>query len=146
MGREEQRIGKDFEKIFERLALYAGLLPRKNHTACIRTKTGYRVVESQLDYRVFARDGRVGYFDLKTFAGDRFAYSDIEPHQVTQAAVCNDWRVPSGFLVWYRGPNLVSLFSGHQIAQAGPGSGFSPGDGLALGKLESMNLGLLFSK
>lgn len=146
MGGKNQRLGSDFEKIFHRLCLYSRILPKKQELSARRLPRGrVKVLKSDLDYRLINRNGVVGFWDLKSYADPFFYFSELEPHQVAQAVTLNEWNVRAGFIVWFRKPNMVTVFSGQYIAQAGPGSRFTYEQGVNLGKLEAMNLGLLFA-
>jgi penicillin-binding protein-related factor A (putative recombinase) len=142
-GRE---IGDFFEKAVEKWARYCGLLPKKhNLSAKYIGKGRVKVVKSQLDFHFCSQSGQVGFFDCKTYEGDSFAYSQIDPKQLEQAVLYNEWRVPAGFLIWFRKHNIVVFFSGQQINIKGPRSSFVPAEGLKLGSIERLDLKLLFS-
>ncbi len=133
--------GKFFEECFERFARYCGLFPKKTELSARRIANG-RVItlKSDLDYRLANRQGRVGYFDCKNFKGARFEFSDIDEDQLDRAVELNEWNVPAGFVVWFRGVNRISFFSGLRIRSGGHRTSFGPADGLPLGSLETFDL------
>lgn len=144
-GRLNQQLGKGFEQIFETMARYCGLTPiRCGHSCRVVAGGRLRLVPGQLDWQLLTRDGRVAFVDTKSFATDRFVYSDIDPAQLGRSALYCEMGFVSGFVVWFRKPNLVGYFSGLRIAGEGPRSGFGPGDGVPLGRIESLDLKPLF--
>jgi hypothetical protein len=133
--------GKFFEQCFERFARYSGLFPKKTElSARWIGPRKVQAIKSDLDFRLVNREGRVGYFDCKSFHGSKFRYSAIDRDQLRRALDLNDWNVPAGFVVFFREVNRVSFFSALSIALAGPGSSFSPEDGVSLGSLETLDL------
>jgi hypothetical protein len=126
--------GKTFEKLFERTCQLSGLWAEANHTKAKRAWKGrLQELESNLDYMVATRDGRVGFFDCKSYDRPYFDFSKLKPHQVELARRYNEWKIPSGFVVWFRPINQVCFFPGWLIAGRGPGTRFTPLDGTALG-------------
>jgi hypothetical protein len=100
-----------------------------------------KLLHSELDFKLIRRpDGRVGYFDTKTFARSFFDYSQLEPEQVERAGAYNYWGVPAGFVVWFRKLDQIILYSGKEIERMGPGSRFRPTDGTVLGTFSKFDL------
>lgn len=143
--RHPKHEGNFFEDVFERQARSNGLLVLKNPLACVRTKTGFIPVKSDLDFKVFLNTGRVAYVDTKSFAEDHFTFSQLNPKQIERAVMYNDWKVPAGFVVWFRAINIVSFFSGSIIQRVGSGNRFLPEGGEILGKLERFTVQHVFA-
>jgi hypothetical protein len=142
---ENRDNGKFWEDVLFKRAQMNGLLPQKNHlTARYIYKNKYKVMKSQLDLTLITNDGKVGFFDAKSFNGDKFAYSALNPQQIERAALYNEWEVQSGFVVLFRKMNRICFFSGRAIVLGGPRTSFSSLDGLFLGRLESFDLRRLF--
>lgn len=136
-----QRLGKEFEEVFKKRAQSNGFLAEKNNLTARYLPNGrVKVLKSDLDYRLTSQNGRIGYFDCKSFIGDSFIYSDIDPDQLKRAINYEYWKVPSGFIIWFRKVNRISWFSGHLIMRKGPRTSFKPEDGILLGSLESFDL------
>lgn len=142
MNPNDNRVaGSEFEAIFVKRALSNGLLVIKNHLTCKFTYNGrLQVVPGELDFKLVSAAGTVGYFDCKAYESDHFTYSQIETTQIDRAVVYNNWRVPSGFVVWFRPENAVVFFTGHMIAQKGPGNRFKSNEGYRLGGFETFDL------
>lgn len=133
--------GKAFEELFIRQAQRNGLLVIKNWYTAKFTYTGrLQVVPGELDFKIANQKGRVGYFDCKTYGEDHFIYSDLDKDQVERAVTYNHYRIPSGFIVWFRKSNVVAFYSGHAVKRIGPGSRFLPSDGQRLGSYEEFDL------
>lgn len=141
-GARKGRIeGNQFQNIFERMAKLNGLYAERNHLTAKFTYSGRtRVMKSELDYKLINREGRLGFFDCKSFEGSQFNYSMIEEHQVRRAAFYNQWRIPSGFVVWFRTPNRVVFYSGMQIFLKGAGNSFTPDEGTQLGQYHNFDI------
>lgn len=146
-GPENREIGADFETVFESQARAAGLIPIRNYHAAKPGWNGRLIaVHGNLDFHVVQpRDGRVGWFDCKTFDDDSFTYSQLaagnREHQIERAAAYNAMRVPSGFVVWSRKVGLVHFYTGALVAGLGAGTRFLGEMGLCLGPLAEFDLG-----
>ena len=122
-----------------------GLLALPNHLTAKATYGGnFKVVKSDLDYRLITQNGDVGFFDCKNFAGDSFPYSQISENQIQRAILYNEWRVPSGFVVFFRKVMSVCFFSGIDLEGKERGR-MSYLDGVLLGSWDSFDLKLLFT-
>lgn len=143
-GQHSQRNrvqGAQFEAAFVHRAGICGLWPIKQQLTFRYLGGGkIRPMRSELDFALVNRNGQVGYFDCKSFEGDSFARSAMNPAQVQRAMGYNAWSVPAGFVVWFRSVNEVAYFSGTRIARSARGCGFSVHDGTLLGPLESFVL------
>jgi hypothetical protein len=134
-------FGSFFEELFLKEARRSGFFAIKNHLTARFVYAGkLQVIPGELDFTLIDRQGRVGFFDCKAFDTDFFSYSRLDEHQIARAVTYNNWRVPSGFVVWLRKPNRVILYSGHIIARNGPRSRFEVQDGLCLGRYERFDL------
>ena len=141
---KNQAEGKGFEDIFERQGRSCGLLIIKQPLACRPIGGGKLIpMKSDLDFKVISRLGDVAYIDTKSFTGDYFTYSDLNPKQVERACLYNEWNVPSGFVVWLRGANQVVYYPGHWVRTAGPRSRFAATTGVLLGNIQKFNLELV---
>lgn len=139
--RKNKSEGDIFEELFLKQAQRNGLLPIKNPLSARHTYSGrVQLLKSDLDYKLISQSGRVGFFDCKSFQGAHFDHSAIEPDQIKRAATYNYWNVPSGFVVWFRGINVISFFTGAQIATKGPRTSFRPPEGQILGKFDGFDL------
>lgn len=138
---ESKLNGDAFEDIFVNRARTNGLLPDKNFLTA-KYIPGRRplIVKSELDFKLISKQGQVGYFDCKNFAGAYFVYSELRESQVKKAVMFNQWNVPAGFVVWLRALNVVTFYSGHCIASRGPRTRFGPQDGQILGAIQTFDL------
>jgi penicillin-binding protein-related factor A (putative recombinase) len=143
-GPSNQRLGKAFEDVFFKQAQLSGFLPIKNHIACQHTFNGRMVPvkerKGELDYRLISQSGKVGWFDCKTFEDDFFTFSQLMPEQVDMASLYNEYKIPAGFVVYFRKTNSVCYFPGSRIAKKGPGSRFDKTDAHFLGSLFKFSL------
>lgn len=147
-GNDNRENGKGWEAILFRQAQSNGLLIMNNHQAAQWRGSKLHPIRGNLDFHISNAIGRVGFLDAKTFDGPSFTYSQItdggrRAHQLERATLYNHWKIPAGFLVWFRPSNLISFYSGEKIAKIGPRGSFSTGDGLCLGTLAAFNLGLI---
>ena len=134
-------IGKQFEEEFKTRAKLNGLYAEKCELNARRLPGGgVKVLKSELDYKLINQAGRVGYFDCKSYAGDSFVFSQLDPNQLERADRYNYWNVPSGFVVWFRQINRIVYFSGFVVTRKGAGSSFSEEDGISLGSIENFDL------
>lgn len=143
MGFNENRDeGAYFEGVFEFHAKRCGMYPKKNYlTARHQGYSGrVKVLKSNLDYTLITQEGRVGYFDCKSFQGENFTYSMIDIDQLKLADTYFYWNVPTGFIVWLRQINKVVFYTPRKIIMKGARNSFGVEDGLLLGSLESCDL------
>ncbi len=137
--------GQFFEETFERFARYQGFLPLKNKLSAQPKGLGrWQPIKSQLDYNVYKVGGQCAIVDCKTFDEGRFTYSRIDDKQLEKSVQFNRWKIPSGFVVYFREPNLVSFFSGYEIERRGKRSEFVASTGKILGRLENFIIGPIF--
>lgn len=142
--------GNEFEAIFKKQALMQGFYPEKNHLACRRTPVGFQLIKSkeftELDFKlVYPLHGEIGFFELKSFMGSSFAYSELNELQIERSAFWNELGVRSGFVIWLRGEGGVYFFTGEQILKKGPRQRFHPHEGIYLGNIMNLCLGSLFA-
>lgn len=137
--------GNIFEDLFKGQAQRDGLLVLKNWYSCRFIGRGkVLVIKGQLDFTLSNQEGKVGFFDCKSYANDYFVYSDLDEDQVKRSILYNDYNIPSGFIVWFRPTKNVYFFSGRMIALGGPRNRFTPDQGRLLGRFENFDLkGLL---
>lgn len=138
--------GAGWEDIFSIQAQNQGFFVRKVGLSA-RFIGAKKVIATRsfLDFQV-ARptDGRVAFIDTKTFAGDRFTYSDIDPEQLRKAIGYNAFKIPAGFLCLFRKTGDVGFFSGIRIAEIGPGNGFDISAGIHLGDIWKFDVSRIF--
>ena len=137
--------GKLFESLVFRQAQANGLLVMKNHLTCHHTFGGrVQIIKGELDFRLITQDGRIAYVDAKSFEGDKFTFSDLSDHQVERAALYNEWKVASGFIVHFRATKRICFFPGSEIKLAGPRSKFTSNAGTLLGVWSKFDLKMIF--
>lgn len=135
--------GNQLEAIFERIVRLQGFGIRKNPISGEWKYDGvFRPIDSELDWTV-CRDGKTAFFDTKSFQSDFFSLSELKGTQVDRAAWYNEFRVPAGFVIWFRPINKVVFFSGAKIAAKGERSAFHWQEGLLLGTYENFDLRLV---
>lgn len=140
---QNQQEGKVFETLFQKQGQRLGLLVLKNPLAARFVWSGRtQLVKSQLDFTVIDQTGRTGFFDTKSYVGDKFTFSQLDPKQIDQTILYSEYQVPSGFVVWFRAPNRVVYFKGSLIKSRGPKSSFECIQGIQLGRIESFDLRL----
>lgn len=137
--------GEEFEKILEKMAQLSGLFVKRNKLTAFYTSGGVQLIKSELDFTVITEHGRVAFIDAKSFQGDRFSYSALNPHQIQRALNYNRLNVPSGFACWLRGTGQIVFLSGLVVQNKGHGTSFSIEDGLPLGPLMRFDLRKIFS-
>lgn len=146
-GPSNSKVGKSFEEIFFKQAQLSGLLPIKNHIACQVTFKGrlqpVKALRGELDYRLISQRGKVGWFDCKAFSEDYFTYSMINEEQLERSLLYADYKVPSGFVVYFQKGNIVCFFSGKAIQKKGPRTRFDKSDALILGTIFNFDLSLI---
>jgi hypothetical protein len=140
-ARANKANGNAFEDLFLRQARRNGLLVIKHFLTARFTYRGrVQIIPGELDFKIANQQGRIGYFDCKTYHDSHFVYSALDSDQVKRAVTYNHYCIPSGFIVWFRQINQVVFYSGHAIARKGPGSRFEPSDGQSLGPFENFDL------
>lgn len=142
MGADENRQeGKIFEDIFVRQAMRNGLLPIKNYLSAKHTYNGrVQVMKSELDFTLINQEGHVAFVDCKSFGNDYFTYSQLDRKQVERAMTYNHWKVPSGFVVYFRPVNRIVYFTGGHIEMLGAGARFTALGGVQLGSFQNFDL------
>ena len=144
--------GKLFEILFVQMCQYSGLKVEQNHIKARRAWKGKLIaLESNLDFTIANREGRVGFVDAKSFEGSSFAYSNItdggrRTHQLQQADENNQWNIPSGFVIFFRGCGKVCFYSGGYIEDRGPGQRFNWVEGIYLGTWDKFNPNLILEE
>ena len=143
-----RQAGREFEDLFEKMARFDGLLVRKIPLSCKAYQdrqgmTRYHPIDSELDWQVLDRNGRIAFLDTKSFHGERFPISAFEEHQVTLAQTLNEWGHVAGFCIWFRKYNIVVFFTGAQVAALEEGS-LGPEEGLHLGSGFDFNISKIF--
>lgn len=143
---ESNRLhGNAFEEIFSRRAQSNGFYPSKiPHAAKFLFKGRIQMIKADLDFRLIRRDGKIGYFDTKTYVDSYFTFSELREDQVKRAIRYNELNVPAGFVVWFRTIDVVVFYSGKDVETHGSGSRFDPSNGRVLGTIQSFDLRTLF--
>jgi hypothetical protein len=134
-----QQSGKQFEVLFDKLALMRGFYP-------IRIPNGFQItqqfplkgflIKSPFDYILEHNDHGIAFLDLKTIATKKFPTALIKPHQIKILDRLGSKNV-AGFLVWYRKVDLVVFFTAKHASLS---ANLCMADGLAIGKLHDMDL------
>lgn len=132
--------GNAFEDIFKSQGHRCGLLVLQNHLTARYTRHKVMLQKSNLDFMVSNQRGIVGFFDTKSFLKTRFSYSDIDPHQIERAVLYNDYKIPAGFVVYFRKMKKVFFYSGHVIRDLGTGKSFGAEEGAYLGDVWDFKL------
>lgn len=140
---DNREQGKFFEERFFRQAGLNGLQAIKNPLSCKWAWTKLHLVKGQLDYLLLKKK-ITAFIDCKSFVGEYFTFSGLDPHQVERAILFNEWEIPAGFVVWLRGDNTVTFFTGQKIAEFGERSRFTSADGVLLGSIEDFDLRRVF--
>ena len=137
---ENKEKGLLFENFFQRQARIQGFLCLKNELSARYIGKGRLIaIKSDLDFRLI-RQGKVGYFDCKSFSTEKFTYSDLNKDQIDRALRYNEHDVPAGFIVYFLDLKLVRYFSGAYIDKKGPRTSFSHMEGQNLGSIFNLNL------
>jgi hypothetical protein len=127
--------------VFYKLAKLHGFFVIKNWNTCRFLPMGrVKVIHGQLDFTIISSEGRVGFFDCKSYDG-RVSYSQINPEQLKRSIQYNSLNVPSGFIANFRDSDTVVLLTGERIQEKGPRSSFGPEDGTLLGTGYDFNIG-----
>lgn len=126
--------GAHFERMLQASAAQSRMLALKNELTFRYLRGGkIRPVRADLDFRVLRPDGRVAYVDCKVRAGDSMLCSGLDRAQVKRAVHYAQWRVPSGFVVFFEGAQVVCFFSGALLMRRALTGRLAPRDGRLLG-------------
>jgi len=138
---KNRSIGAVFEKFFQTQSRLRGVFCEKNHlTARIMGFSGQpKILKSNLDFTLIY-EGRVAFIDCKTFAGDHFTHSQIDPDQLKKAMLYNDLKVVSGFCVWFQKSGVVAFYDGRQINFAGARTRFEASDALYSARFDQFDI------
>lgn len=133
--------GKQFEEVFIKQAASNGLYCKKNPLACRHVWNGrLQLIPGNLDFTLANDKGSVGFFDAKSFDGDRFKFSAINEDQLSLAKTYEDWKIRSGFVIYLRDLDVVSWFTASQILEVGSGNSLTPENGKVLGTIMYFDL------
>ena len=145
-GYGPQAEGRAFEKRVESAAGRDGLLLTRHGTQQRYLRGGRTIsVASDLDYRAAATDGKLVFFDAKSFAGDRCSSSFLPSRQRALIASYVSHSLLAGFLVEFRKVGEVVFFGAAAIDGCVPGTSLMTKDGLLLGHSAAFSLLPLFS-
>lgn len=133
--------GKFFEQHFQAMAKQQNILPIRNALSTRFIGRGKRIlIKSQLDFTLVTADGKVGFFDCKSFS-DRFSHSakakDISPHQIELAAKLWQRKVIAGFVVWFDSVDKICFFPPDLLI---PGKTMGAENGVPLGNIANFML------
>lgn len=86
------------------------------------------------------------FFDIKTTDSDTFTYSMIhsKPHQLDWLVKIAHYKRNTGFLVHFRGPDLLIWYRSDVLRRTKPRESLSLKDGLNLGPLYTADLTRIF--
>ena len=79
-------------------------------------------------------------FDAKTVAGQTFAKSACDPHQLANLKVCSTHTVDAGYLIWYRDQDHVVWHKIDRLCALQPRQSLRAQDGIYLGSGGSMSI------
>lgn len=137
--------GKFFEEALELHARLRGFYIEKNHLAAKYIAKGkIQTYRADLDYKIIHR-GITGFFDCKSFDGEKFGFTQITGFQLDKSLLYAERGVPTGFIVYFRPINEVRYFHPTVIARSGSGSSLKHTQGVLLGKIEGIDLAIVFS-
>lgn len=140
-----QLEGAQFEAIFERECIrkLIGAIRLKNSTYV----HGHGVVSVPAPFDwVTVYKGKSAYIDTKSYEDDALPHSHIKAHQLKELTKTEYHGHTSGYLVWHRSINQVVFYSAGVLNTIKEGESVKPDQGISLGKIENMNLRLLFER
>lgn len=141
-----QTLGKQFELRLIHQARLNGLLMLHAGTTVKFLRGGnVKPIKSDLDFKLYDKDGHHACVDAKSWQGAHFTYSELTPHQVLRAQQYNAWNVTSGFVVLFRELREIYWFHIDVITQKGRRARFGPADGVLLGPESYFNLRKIFT-
>jgi penicillin-binding protein-related factor A (putative recombinase) len=139
-----QASGKQFEVLFEKIALMRGFYP-------VRIPNGFQItrdrplrgfmVKSPFDFILEHDELGIGFLDLKTIATKKFPVALIKPHQMRILDRLSKNNI-AGFLVWFRKVDRVVFFRADYAIKSAQ---LVMEDGLDIGDLSNMDLKKLMS-
>ena len=134
-----QKSGKQFEVLFEKIALHRGFFP-------VRIPNGFQItqnrplkgfmVKSPFDFILEHEEHGTAFLDLKTIATKKFPVALIKPHQIRILDKLSRNHI-SGFLVWFRKTDRIVFFKAHHAVLK---THLLSEEGLDIGDLSNMDL------
>ena len=103
-----------------------------------------KLIKGNLDFILATPRGAVGFFDTKSFVGEKFRYSVIDEHQLELAQEFEIAGIKSGFIIYFRDLNNVRYFKASKIIKHGPGSSIPAVAGKDLGDIMYFDLKKVF--
>jgi penicillin-binding protein-related factor A (putative recombinase) len=147
-GHKARSIGQTFEKMIELSAARDNITAVRIPDSCKPTRRGASMglvrIRSPFDY-VLLSSGYGITLDAKTTAGSTFAFSDICQHQLHSLSRCADQAFLSGYLIWYRTPDMVAFHSSSRLRRLERSQSLRPENGLLIGTSSRMYLSKLFA-
>jgi len=146
-GIKAKNFGQAFENILLNKASYENLSLIKIPDGCRRVNTpkGLRLipVNTPFDF-VLMQCGYAITFDAKTVDQFTFWYSLIDRKQLFSLNNCAKNSLRSGYLIWFRKPDLISFIHAHHLSKVKTGQSVTPEDGIILGTRNNFRLSPLF--
>lgn len=105
--------GDLFERQIVCAARIRGLTINKNPLAFKYLAHGKMLpIRAELDFTMMTKNGKICFFDCKSFAGHTFGLSKISPAQVRRACMYNHHHIAAGFLIHLRGSDEILFMRG----------------------------------
>ena len=146
-GMRAKKAGEGFENFLEAMARRFGVYCERIPDGCkqIRNRGGkLQLVRTTTPFDfVLCWNGRSAFIDAKTVEGKTFPHSKIVDHQLKSLTKVGE-HCPSGYVVWFREPDVIALFTPQQLAELQKRDSLKPEDGLALGRSHMFDLRLIF--
>lgn len=143
-GAKAKSNGQGFENLFKLMAMNRGWAVVKINDGCRRVSAHKLIpVKQPFDF-VLAKGGHVLCLDTKTQDDTHFSRTLIKEHQIKELLALEKQGVISGYLVYLRKISQVVFFKASVLNALKDGDrGIYPQDGICLGDLHQMDLGLM---
>lgn len=82
--------------------------------------------------------------DAKTTDEATFAYSQLDKQQLQSLYICDQNALRSGYIIWFRKPDLVSFLDIKVLRKVRPRTSVDAHDGIVLGRGSAFDLSILF--
>lgn len=146
-GYDARRNGQVFEEMVRHRATRIDATLIKIPDGCRRVQgpKGLRLlpVTTPFDFVLMHR-GYCITMDAKTTDNATFTYSQLDRQQLQSLYVCDQNALRSGYLIWFRKPDLVSFLDIKILKGVKPKTSVDAHDGIVLGKGSGFDLSILF--
>lgn len=147
-GFRSKRNGQAFEEMvrYRATKIDATLIKIPDGCRRINSPGGIKLlpVKTPFDF-VLMKRGYCITMDAKTVEEATFAYSQIDKQQLASLKTCDRDALRSGYLIWFRTPDLVSFIDVKVLAEVRQRTSIDAHDGIILGKCASFDLSILFN-